>query len=98
MREGADRLLEVPHGLAVSRPRHGLLPNLPAVRQGLLPHLSPQGMGGQAFDLLSYPVPSEPFQDLNDASMQRSPPLLEEATVGYLVRQGMLKGVFQLGE
>ena len=52
MREGAERLLEVPHGLAVGRPRHGLLPRLPAVRQGLVPHLTPQGMVGQAFDLL----------------------------------------------
>ena len=57
--EGAERLLEVPHGLAVGRARHGLLPRLPAVRQGLVPHLAPQGMVGQAFDLLGHPVRSE---------------------------------------
>ena len=38
-------------GLAVGRPRHSLLPRLPAVCQGLVPHLAPQGMVGQAFDL-----------------------------------------------
>ena len=30
--------------------------------------------------------------------MQRPPPLLEQAAVGHLVRQGVLEGVFQLGE
>ena len=98
MREGTERLLEVPHGLAVGRPRHGLLPRLPAVRQGLVPHLAPQGMVGQAFDLLGQPVPSERFQGLDDAGMQRSPPLLQQAAIGHLVRQGVLEGVFRLGE
>jgi hypothetical protein len=32
MREGTQRLLEGPHGLAVGRPRQGLLPRLPTVR------------------------------------------------------------------
>ena len=41
MREGAERLLEVPHGLAVGRPRHDFLPRLPAVCQGLGPYLAP---------------------------------------------------------
>ena len=66
MREGAERLLEVPHGLAVGRPRHGLLPRLPAVRQGLVPHLPPQGMVRQAFDLLGHPVPGERLKGLDD--------------------------------
>ena len=70
MREGAERLLEVPHGLAVGRPRHGLLPRLPAVRQGLVPHLAPQGMVRQAFDLLGHPVPGERLQGLDDAGVQ----------------------------
>ena len=52
MREGTERLLEVRDGLAVSRPCHALLPRLPAVRQGLGPHLAPQGMVRQALHLL----------------------------------------------
>ena len=98
MREGTERLLEVPHGLAVGRPRQGLLPRLPAVRQGLVPHLAPQGMVRQAFDLLGHPVPSERLQGLDDAGMQRPPPLLEQAAVGHLVGQGVLEGVLALGE
>src|SRR5687767_8502412 len=44
MREGAEGLLEGPHSLAVGRPRQGLVPRLPRVCQGLVPHLSTQGM------------------------------------------------------
>jgi hypothetical protein len=76
MREGTERLLEVPHGLAVGRPRQGLLPRLPAVRQGPVPHRAPQGMMGQALDLLGHPVSSEGLQGFNDAGMQRPPPLM----------------------
>ena len=93
MREGTERLLEIPHGLAVGRPRHGLLPRLPAVRQGLVPHLPPQGMMGQAFDLLGHPLPSERLQGLDNAGMQRAPPLLEQRLVGHLLGEGVLEGV-----
>src|SRR3989442_596332 len=40
MPEGTERLLEISHGLAVGRPRHGLLPRLPAVVESLIPHLA----------------------------------------------------------
>ena len=98
MREGTERLLEVPHGLAVGRPRHGLLPRLPAVRQGLVPHLAPQGMVRQAFDLLGHPVPGERLQGLDNAGVQHPPPLLQQAAVGHLVGEGVLEGVLALGE
>src|SRR5262249_8348061 len=98
MGEGTKRLLEGPNSFTVGRPRHRLLPCLPALRKSLGPPLPPQGVVGQAFGLLSYPVPSESFQGPDDARMQRPPPLLEEAAVGHLVRQGVLEGVFQLGE
>jgi hypothetical protein len=32
MGEGAERLLKIPRGLTVSRPRHGFLPRLPEIR------------------------------------------------------------------
>ena len=114
MREGAERLLEVPHGLAVGRPPHGLLPRLPAVRQGLVPHLAPQGMVGQAFDLvwvlpsgrkalrlrihLGYLVSAERFEALDNPGVEHPSPLQQEAAVGHLVCQGMLEGIFALRE
>jgi hypothetical protein len=56
MREGTKRLLEVSYGLAVGRPRQGFLPRLSAIYQGLGPHLAPQGVMGQVFDLLAQPL------------------------------------------
>jgi hypothetical protein len=74
MWEGAECLLEILCSLAVGGPRYRLLSCLPAVRQGLVPHLAPQGMMGQTFDLLDYPVPSKRLKGFNDAGVQHSPP------------------------
>ena len=84
--------------LAAGRPRQGLLPCLPAVDQGLVPHLAPQGMVRQPFDLLGHPVPGERLEGLDDLGMEHPPPLLEEAVIGDLVGQGVLEGVLALGE
>jgi hypothetical protein len=98
MREGTERLLEGPHGLTVGRPRQGLLPRLPTVRQGLVPHFPPQGMVAQTFDLLSHLLPSKRFEDFDDTRVQGAPPLLEETAVSHLVGEGMLEGVLALGK
>ena len=101
MRQGTERLLEVPHGLAVGRPRQGLLPRLPAVRQGLVPHLAPQGMVGQPFHLSLRQPPRSPakrLQGLDDPGMERAPPLLEQRLIGHLLGQGVLEGVLDVGE
>ena len=76
---GRERLLEVPHGLAIGRPRHGLVPGLSAVRQGLVPHLAPQGMVGQAFHLFGRPLPGEGLQGLDDVGVEGPAALPEEA-------------------
>ena len=91
MLERAERLLEGPHRLTVGRMRHGFLSRLPAIRQGLVPHLAPQGMMGQAVDLLGHPVSGEHFHSRDDPGMEHPPPLLQQAPVGHLVRQGVLK-------
>ncbi len=39
---------------------------------------------GQAFDLLGHPVSGERLQGLDDAGMERSPPLLYERFIGHL--------------
>src|SRR5262245_38257978 len=93
MREGTERLLEIPPGLAVGRPCQGLLSRLSAVRQGLLPHLTPYGMVGQAFDVFHQASRGERFKRRDDAGMERASPLLEQTAVGHFVRQGMLEGV-----
>ena len=55
-------------------------------------------MLSQAFDLLGHPVSGERLQGLDDAGMQRPPPLLQEAPVGHLVGEGMFKGIDMVGK
>jgi hypothetical protein len=50
-------------------------------------------MVSQAFDLFGYPVPSERLEGLDDAGMEQSPPLLQQAAVGHLMGQGVLEGI-----
>src|SRR2546428_8418115 len=52
----------------------------------------------QPFDLLSYPVPGERFESLHDAGMEPVPSLLQQAAVGYLMREGVLEGVGMVGK
>ena len=62
--EGLQGLFKVPHGFPVGGPGERLGPCLPAVRQGLVPHLAPHGVLGQAVHLLGSPVASQRLQDL----------------------------------
>src|SRR5262245_65204560 len=98
MWQGAERLFEVSHGLAVGRARYGLPPGLSEVRQRLVPHLAPQGMVCQVLDLLGQAVGTEMFESLHNAGMQRPPALVENAAVGHLVGEGVLEGIFSLGK
>ena len=68
--QDAERLLEIRHGL--DRPT-APWPSPPAGRtcQGFVPYPAPQGMVGQAFDLLSQAIPSERLQGLDNPGMQR---------------------------
>ena len=98
MREGLEGLLEGGHRLAergaVVGPGAGLL----AVGDSPVPHLTPQGMVRQAFDLLGHPLGREGLEGLDQSRVQHPPPLQQQAAIGYLVRQGVFEGVFRLGE
>jgi hypothetical protein len=98
VREGLERLLEGGHRLAERGTVVGPGASLPAAGHGLVPHLAPQGMVRQTFDLLGRPLGREHLEGPDNTRVQHSPPLLQEAAVGHLVRQGMLEGVFLLGE
>ena len=91
-------LLIIRHGFAVGRARRGLAPGLPEVGYGFVPDLALQGMMGQPFDLVGQTVGREPLDDLNEPGVQGPPPLLHEAPIGDLMRQGVLEGVFRLGK
>ena len=51
-----------------------------------------------ALDLLGQALGRECLQRLNNPAVKDTAPLLEEAAVGHLVREGVLEGVFDLGE
>src|SRR5215510_3977917 len=52
----------------------------------------------QAFDLLREPLRVQRLDPLDDASVQSSPSVLQEAPVGHLVCERMLEGVFEVRE
>jgi hypothetical protein len=52
----------------------------------------------QEINLLGHPLWGEPFQGLDNAGVQRPPPLLEQTPIGHFVRQGVLEGVGQVRE
>jgi hypothetical protein len=76
----------------------GLGTGLPVVGQRLVPDFSPQGMVGEAFDLVRHLVSRQRLEGLHDPRMQNPPPLLKQTPIGHLVGQGMLEGVDPLGK
>ena len=79
VREGLEGLLEGGHRLAERGAVAGPGPGLLAVGDGLGPHLPPQGMVRQAFDLLGHPLGRERLKGLDNAPVQHPPPLQQEA-------------------
>ena len=95
MLERVERLLEAGDRLPVGRARHRLLSGLTEIADGLLPHLAPERVVGQALDVLREPLGVEALDGLDDPGVERAPALLEEAAVGHLVGQGVLEGVLE---
>ena len=75
MREGLQGLLEGGHRLAEGGAVVGSGTGLLAADDGLVPHLAPQGMVRQAFDLLGQSVGIQRFYSLENSGMQPPPPL-----------------------
>src|SRR5215471_4445302 len=94
--QSQERLLAVRHSLLVGRTAGCLRARLLKGHNRLLPPLTLEGMVRQAFDLGGEAVGGEPFDDLNNPGMEGTPSLVEETAIGYLLRQRMLKRVFQL--
>ena len=68
--------------------RHGLLPRLLAVRQGLVPP-HPAGRDGPGVRPVRLPDLRECLKGLNDTGMKHPPSLLQQTAVGDLVGEGM---------
>jgi hypothetical protein len=48
--------------------------------------------------VLGQAVPIQPFERIHNSAVEGAPPLLQETPVRHLVGQGVLEGVFRLGE
>ena len=70
--------------------------SLLAVGHGLVPHLAPHGVVGQAIHLLAQALGREGLQHLNNPAVEDAPPLLEQTAVGDLMGQGVFEGIFAL--
>jgi len=53
-------------------------------------------MVGQALNRFGQTISMESFEGVDDAGMERAPPLQQEAVVGHLVGEGVLEGVLAL--
>src|SRR5262249_1393379 len=67
--ESPERGLEVGSGLAIGAPRHRSEPGLAEIGDGLLPHLSAQGVMGQPLSPLGDAFSRKPLNCLGDAGM-----------------------------
>ena len=97
--QGHQRLLEIRgHRLAVCRARQRSGPGLPAVDHGLVPYLAPEGMMGEAVDLLGKAVGRRASRGRHNAARGGRAAVPGGGSIGYLVGQGMLESVTQVGE
>jgi hypothetical protein len=74
VREGLQGLLEGGHLLAKRSVAVGYGAGLLVVSHSLVPHLAPQGMVRQAFDMLGQPLRRQRLKGLDQACVQPPPP------------------------
>jgi hypothetical protein len=93
MREGTERPLEIPYGLAMGRLCHSLLPGLSAIHQGLVPHLTLGKVMGQLRIMLLQPVLVQVFDGLSHGPVQGLAALHQQTVIGDILDHGVLEGV-----
>src|SRR5215510_1327446 len=96
--ERLERLLETRQRLPV-----GGMPMRPVARllregHGLVPSLAPEGVMGQAVDVLRQAAGVEPFDGIDDAGVESATLILEKARVGDLVCERVLEAVLEVEE
>jgi hypothetical protein len=98
MTQRSKCLLEIRDGIAMGTARHGAEPRLVEIGDRLLPQFAVQGMVGQPLGLLGDASSPEPLDRSGNSRVQISPPVLQNAPVGHLVRQRVFEGVFDIGK
>src|SRR5262249_5152696 len=86
-----QRLLEVAPCLPVGRARRRLLAGLPQVGHCRGPPFAAEGVVGESLDLLALPIGIERLDRLHDGGVDGAATVVEEAAVGDLLRERVLK-------
>ena len=97
-RQGLDRLLEEGHRRAVCRPGPGVSSRPPEVGHGLLPHFASHRVMGEPLRLLAQATGGVMLHGFDDSGMELPTAIVEEASVGDLVGQGVLERVLEIGK
>jgi hypothetical protein len=98
MLEGVERLLDSGGRFPKGGALHRLRPGLTEIGDGLLPHLTPERVVGQALNVLPEPLGVASLDGLDRPAVERAPAVLEKAAVGHLVGERVLEGVLDVGE
>ena len=94
----AQRLLEVLHRHSVRRPVGCFTAGLPAILEGLFPHLAAEGMVSEPFDVLGSPTRIQCFHCPHHLAVNGLATVLNETRVGDFLRQRMPERVHEIGE
>src|SRR5207247_4629267 len=98
MPERVERLVETGRRLPMGRARRGLPSGLVEKGDRFLPHLAPERVVGQTLDVFREPLGVEAFDGLDDPGVESAPALVQEASVGHLMDERVLEGVFEVRE
>jgi len=98
MGERGKSALEMRNSLTDRSPSDGLGGGFPEARDRLLPVLTFEGMVGEALDVFRTAIGVEMLDGICDSRVQGSPPFLEKAGVGDVVRERVFEGELEIGE
>src|SRR6266849_3067944 len=97
MPQSGQRLLAGCHDLPERGTCHSLCCSLLGIQNGLVPHLAANGMVRQPLDLFGQPLRIESFDSFHYLAVKDAPALVEKASVGYIVGEGMLERILRVG-
>src|SRR5215208_1562004 len=63
---------------------------------GLIPDLPAHGVISEPLNVFDQAIRVQRLDNLHDPGMQRPPPFLQQAAVGYFMGEGVLERIFQL--
>src|SRR5262245_9551778 len=98
VRECFECLVEVGGRLSIGRARNRLPSGLTEIEDGLRPCLAAERVMSQTFGVLRKPRGIATLDGLDRPGVERATAVLQEASVGHFVGEGVLEGVGRIRE